>query len=218
MLDEDAILRIREYCYCSGGNWVTKITPKKSNWRFRFFQPRFVTPFSPIASSGSWNSRYCFFIQHFWEYTHHNRRTLEFMILHLRQTVLRILNSQNYWLLGGEGGGGIGWWKSGLKKSKNIGSIFSVSIFFIQPPTHSPSFPIAISAGPSKGDKNRAEKIENCWFDFFRYDFNHIPLQSGQDPWIRDIESSSNTFGNLLSAMSNSRSPDYDGRGRGTKW
>ncbi len=93
---------------------------------------------------------------------------------------------------------------SRLKKSKTWVRFFWSR--FSQPNhKHNPPSSITIIARPSMGDENRAKKIENS-FDFFGRVFHPpCPLPS-QDLRIRNIESSSNIFGNLLT-ISNSRVP-----------
>ncbi len=70
------------------------------------------------------------------------------------------------------------------------------------------------------GDENHTEKIENVGLIFSAAIFV-LPLapqsQSPQDPQMSDIESSSNIFGNLLLAISNSRVLQLRWDGGGTK-
>ncbi len=47
-----------------------KSWPKKLNWLFNFLAAIFITQFLCIAIAGPSNSRYCVFIQYFWESTH----------------------------------------------------------------------------------------------------------------------------------------------------
>ncbi len=86
------------------------------------------------------------------------------------------------------------------KKSK-----MSVWLFWPQF-LHARAPPNAIIAEPSMGDENCAKKIENVGLIFSATIFITPPplTQSPQDPRIRTIESS-NIFGNLLMAISNSR-------------
>ncbi len=122
----------------------------------------FLTQFPHIAIAGSSNLRYCVFVQHFWEFIHRNRSTLEFAILCLHQTVLRILNFQNCWWRGGE----MGDENHGQKNQKRQFHFFDCN--FCQSTTNTtPSPPpIAISAGPSMGEENCAEKIKNVGLIF----------------------------------------------------
>ncbi len=102
-------------------------------------------------------------------------------------------------------------------KIENVGLIFSVASFIFQPPTHSPR-PIASIAGPSMGDENRAENIKNFGLIFSAaIPPLPFPLQSSQDPRICHIKSSSNIFGNLLIAISNSRVPRLRWKREGNK-
>ncbi len=75
---------------------------------------------------------------------------------------------------------------------------------------YTPPIPLAIIAGPSMGDENNCgEKIKNVGLIVFGQHFqtpSPITIIAGP-PQIRDIESSSNIFGNLLIAISNSRVP-----------
>ncbi len=198
ILDEGTILWIQVSCYCDGGNWMTKITGEKIELTFLIF------------------SDAIFFTQ----FPHRNRRILEFAILRLRLTFLRIYPSQSQdpqicdivsssnsfetfkfsKLLMRE----TGWRKSRTKKSKT-----SVRFLWSQfsSPNHSHTPPsIAIIAGPSMGDKNRTEKSKtSVWFFPPQFCPSAPPLQSYHDRRIRNIESSSNIFGNLLIAISNSK-------------
>ncbi len=61
------------------------------------------------------------------------------------------------------------------------------------------------------GDKNRVGLI----FLATIFIIPRPPSQSPQDPRIRDIESSSNIFGNLLLAVSNSQVPRLQWKGEG---
>ncbi len=83
---------------------------RKSKMSVRFFGCDFHHPISPIAVAGLSDSWSCVFVQHFWEFvfnffgcdfchpisTHRNRKALEFVILCLPPTFLRIYNFQKY--------------------------------------------------------------------------------------------------------------------------
>ncbi len=82
------------------------------------------------------------------------------------------------------------------KKIKYVSLIFLAAIFTTQQLLSPPP----IIAGPCTGDENHAKKIKN-FSNFGR----PLSSQSSQDPRISNIESSSNIFGSLLIAISNSR-------------
>ncbi len=89
---------------CVGG-WVTKIATEKIELTFSiFFAAIFVIQFPPIAIAGPSNSRYCVFVQHFWE----------FKIFKNVWRRRNIVNSRILWLW--LVGGGSGWRKLRPKK------------------------------------------------------------------------------------------------------
>ncbi len=81
---EDAISQIRVSCDCYRGKLGDEDRGrKKRKCRIDFFGCDFHHPTThtlslPIAIiTGPLNSRYWVFVKHFWEFTHHNRKTLE---------------------------------------------------------------------------------------------------------------------------------------------
>ncbi len=124
------------------GNWVTKITTKKiENGGSIFSVAIFVT--QPPTHS---------LLPH---RNHH--RTLEFAILRLRQTVLRIFNSQNCWW------GKLGDKNHGQKNQKRWFNFFSRNFRHLT--THTLPSPNRTRhcnhRRPSMGDENSTKKIKN---------------------------------------------------------
>ncbi len=160
MLDEDTKSQIRVSCDCDGGNWVIKIMAEKIVLTFSIFSAAiFVTQF-PL----------------------HNHRTLEFAILRLHQTVLRILNNFKFSKLLMR--------KIGSRKSrpKNFKTVwFFRSWFSLTNDPHTLPSPSQSLQNPQWVTKI-APKNQKRRFDFFSRDFYpSLPFTIIADPRIHDI-------------------------------
>ncbi len=152
---------------------------------------------------------------------HHNRRSLEFAILRLRQTFLKMLNSQKCWTNTQyrefEGPAIVmreNWMmKIAAKKIENVDSIFSVTILVTQQPSHSPASSQS-SLDPQWLMKIAPKKKPKCKFDFFSRDFRP-PLHRNHRRILEFAILNLQTFLGIYSWEYRIReSCDYDGRGQ----